>query len=149
MNKRLAHSILFFGDLLSFGALWVYYLEFQRIMMEIANQADMIRFSNRLGFFIFGLLLPPLHCLSIVDRFWPDFHKKYDRLVNRTVMVALIILFAGGFFGSSWIQSKVENAGYLYCRQASGISTLAKSLVFTKNKGICEEMVTERLKRRR
>lgn len=58
MNKKLEHAILFLGDLLCLGGLWISYNEFLRILVEISNQADFIRFGNRVGFFIVGLGFP-------------------------------------------------------------------------------------------
>lgn len=61
--------------------------------------------------------------------------------MNQGAIVMLIALFVAGFAGSYWIQSQVENAGYVYCRNASGVSALARTLVYTKYMDICEEFV--------
>ncbi len=149
MNKKLAHTILFFGSLLCIGGLWIGYHEFQRILLEITNQADMIKFGNRVGFFIVGLFLPLIHLFIIVEHFRPTLIHKYKRLMNQGAIFLLIVLLSAGIIGSSWLESKVENAGYVYCRNASGISALAKSLVYTRDMDICEELVESKIKRRR
>jgi hypothetical protein len=72
MTKKRAHIILFFGDFFCFLGLLYGYHEVKSILMEITNQADMIRYGNRVAFFIFGIFLPPIHLLTIVEHFWPN-----------------------------------------------------------------------------
>ncbi len=141
MSKKKAHIILLLGDLFCFWLLWIGYHEWQSILLEITNQADVIKVSSREGFYIFGIFLPPIHFLTIVEHFRPTWIHKYVRLMNQGAIITLIALFAAGFIGSSWIKSKVENAGYVYCRNASGVSALAKTLVYTKDMAICEALV--------
>ena len=88
-----------------------------------------------------GLFLPPLHLLTIIEYFCPDFVHKRKRFLSRSIVVALIALLSAGIIGSSWIKYKVENAGYAYCRELSGVSALFRSLVYTKDMAICEDLV--------
>lgn len=141
MNKKFAHSIILFFDLLSFLGLWYAYNEIQRILIEITNQADIIEFGNRDFFIILVLIVPVGHIIAIIEHYYPELIKIYNRLLNYGVIFTLIILLAAGFFGSFWIKSRVENVGYIYCHNASGISALARTLVYTKNRKICEELV--------
>jgi hypothetical protein len=147
MNKKLAHIIAFVLDLSCLVGLWIGYDEFQRILLEIKNQVDTIQLSSRAGFFIIAIGFPLIHLLSVIDYYWPNFPKKFSGIVNRGLVLTVIILLAACFIGSSWIKSKVENAGYVYCRNASGISALARTLVYTKNIDICEELVETKRKR--
>lgn len=144
MNKKLAHTIAFLLDLLCLVGLWVGYGEFQRIISEIKNQADMIQFGNRVGLFIVALGFPLIHLLSFIDFISPRFPKKFNKIVNRGLVVMVIALLSTGIFGSSWIKAHVENANYIYCRNASGISALARTLVYTKNMDICEKLVEKK-----
>ena len=123
MNKKIAHFTLFFGDVFSIWGLWIGCQEFQRIFSEIAIGADLIRFGNRVGFLVLGLFLPPLHLLTIIEYFCSEF------------------VLSAGIIGSSWIKYKVETAGYAYCRELSGVSALFRSLVYTKDMAICEDLV--------
>ncbi|MCP3874046.1 MAG: DUF1240 domain-containing protein [Desulfobacteraceae bacterium] len=109
--------------------------------MEIFNQVDMISFSNRIGFTIVAVGFPPIHIFTIVDNARPNLFKKYIPIVNKCVIVLVAGLLAAGFISTSWLKSQVENAGYVYCRNASGVSSLAKSLVYTKDIKICEDLV--------
>lgn len=118
-------------------------------LTEIKNYTDIIRFGNRAGFFILGLFLPPAHLLIAIENFWPNVIYKYRRLLNQGIVVILIALLGAGIIGSSWIKSQVENAGYVYCREASGISALFRSLVYTKDMAICEDLVTAKYKHRK
>ncbi len=146
MNKKLAHLIIIFFDLLCFLGLWFGYHEIQRTLMYITNQADIIEFGNRVGFFIVGLIVPFGHIIAIVEYFNPELIKTYNRLLNYSTIVTFIILFGSGFIGSSWIKSRVENADYIYCSNASGVSALAKTLVYTRSIDICEELVKSKRK---
>ncbi len=126
--------------------LWIGYQDIKDVLIEINNQADIIRFSSRAGFFIVAIGPPPIHLLAVVDYFWPNIPKKHSHIVNKGVIVVVVVLLAAGFVGSSWIKSQAENTGYVYCRNASGISALAKSLVYTKDMKICEDLVASKKK---
>lgn len=141
MNKKLAHSIILFFDLLSFLGIWYACHEAQRILIEITNQADIIEFGNRDLLIIVVLIVPVGHIMAIVEHYHGELVKSYSRFLNFSVIFMLIILIAVGFFGSFWIKSRVENDGYFYCRNASGISALARTLVYTKSTDICEKIV--------
>lgn len=146
MNKKLAHTILFFGDLLSFGGLWIGYHIFSQIMLKITNQADIIKYGNRVGFFIVGIGFPLLHILAIMDHFLPEYINKYKRFLNHSAIALVIILLSAGFVSSNWIKTQIEKAGYIYCQNASGVSALAKSLVYTKDMDICDELIESKRK---
>jgi hypothetical protein len=146
MDKKLSHTILFFGDLLSFGGLWLGYHIVTQVFIKITNQADMISYGNRVGFFIVGIGFPLLHLLVMIEHFRPKVIRKYKRLINSAVIAMVIALLGAGFVGSSWIQHQVKNAGYIYCQNASGSSTLAKSLVYTKDMRICEKLAASKRK---
>lgn len=146
MSKKLAHTILFCGDLLCLFVFWIGYHDFKGVLLEVANQADIIRFNSRAGFYIVGLGLPLIHNLLIVDYLWPDFLRKYSRLANKSIIWLVIGLLTAGFAGSSWIKFRVKNAGYIYCRKASGISALARPLVYTRSNSICEELPRNKLR---
>lgn len=147
MSKKQAHIILFFGDLLALGAIIILYHELSQIILETSNQVEMIRFGNRTGFLILGVGALLIHPLVIVEYFWPEYIKKNNMILSIGLIAVAITLLAAGFIGSMWMTSKVESAGYVYCRKASGASALAKTLVYTKNIDICEELVETKRKR--
>ncbi len=140
-NKRLGHIFFLFIDFFSLWLLWVGYNEIKAIITGIHSQADIIRVGSRDGFYVVGIFMPITHFFIMVNSFFPVIEKKYNRLVNQCFIVALITFLAIGFFGSSCIRVSVENAGYTYCRKASGISALARTLVYTKNMALCDELV--------
>lgn len=148
MNKKLSHTILISFDLLCFWVLWIGFNSIIDVIIEINNQANIIRLSSRSGFYIVGIGPPLMHFLAVVDYFWSDFQKKYSRLVNQCVVIAVLVLLAAGFLGSSWIKTRVEKAGYICCRNASGISALARTLVYAKNMDICEDLVETKQKQK-
>ncbi|MGD9009528.1 MAG: hypothetical protein PVG41_16500 [Desulfobacteraceae bacterium] len=111
--------------------------------MEIKNQVDIIRFGNRDGFFVVGIGFPLMHLLIVMEQLCPDFIKrieKYKKPVNYSIMGFIFALLIAGFVMSSWLQSRAENAGYVHCRYVSGVSALAKTLVYTKEVQICEDL---------
>ncbi|MGD8836855.1 MAG: hypothetical protein PVJ19_18070 [Desulfobacteraceae bacterium] len=146
MTKKQASLILLFGDLFCLWLLWFGYSEMQTTLSEIASQKDIIRFSSRAGFYIMGFILPLSHPIMIIEHFRPRLIKKYYHFLNQSAIVLLIILFAAGFAGSSWLKSQAKNAGYVYCRNASGVSALAKTLVYTKDIKSCEDLVASKRK---
>lgn len=144
MNKKVAHTILIIGDLLCFIGLWYGYQTFLRIFGEITHNAETIRYGNRIGFFVVCIGLPLIHLLVFIERFRPDLIKKYMKAINQTLIGMIILLIAAGFAGSMWINTKVENAGYIYCSKASGVGATSKTLVYTRNMQICEDLVAEK-----
>ena len=149
INKKLAITYLTFCNFLSLWVLWIGFNEIEEIQASLQIHADVIRVGSRAGFFVVGIALPILCLLPIVEKFWPDFLKKHSKLMSQCVVIGIIGLLAAGFIGSSWIKARVENAGYTYCRNASGISALARTLIYTKNMDICEELVEAKIKSRR
>jgi hypothetical protein len=133
--------------------LWVLYDNFRQTLMEIKNQVDILRFGNRDGFFIMGIVFPLMHFLVTIEQLYPDFIKrieKYKKPVNYSIMGFVVALLIAGFAISSWLQSRAENAGYVHCRYVSGVSALAKTLVYTKEAQICEDLeATARAERKR
>jgi hypothetical protein len=123
--------------------LWILYNDFKQTLMEIKNQVDIIRFGNRNGFFIMGIVFPLMHFLVIIEQLCPDFIKrieKYKKHVNYSIMGFIVAMLIAGFAISSWLQSRAESAGYVHCRYVSGVSALAKTLVYTKEARICEDL---------
>lgn len=151
MNNKLRHAGLLIFDLFGIWLLWILYDNFKQTLMEINNQVDILRFGNRDGFFIVGIGIPFLHLLIIIEQLWPDFFKKiekYKKLANNCVMGLIIGILIAGFALSSWLQTRAENAGYVYCWYVSGTSALAKRLVYTKGQKLCDELEAEARKER-
>jgi hypothetical protein len=149
INKKLAVTYLAALNILF---MWVFCFSLdsvKEIFASLQSHADVIRVGSREGFFVVLIGFPIVCLVPIVEKFWPNFLKKHSKLMNQCIVIGTIALLAAGFIGSSWIKTRVENAGYTYCRNASGISALARTLVYTKNMDICEELVEEELKSRR
>lgn len=144
MNKKLAHIIIFIMDLLSFLGLWYTYHEVQYILTEITNHADLIEFTNNFFLMIVAVMVPIAHMTAVIEHFNAQLIQTYNRFLNYCVIFLTVTLFIVGISGSVWIRSHVEGAGYVYCRNASGISALARNLVYTKNMTICEELVEKK-----
>ena len=138
-NKILAHIMFCACDLGSVYALWLGYNEVKEIMIGIQTQADTIRVFSRIGFYITGLFMILVHFFGIIVTFKPSIEKKYEQQITKGCIAGIIAMFAIGFGGSAVMKNQVENAGYVYCRNASGISALARTLVYTKTMAICEQ----------
>jgi hypothetical protein len=141
MNKKLAHIILFVGNFFCIGIFWIGLRSFNHTLTEINLQPDSISFGSKNGFFIVPIIYVLIYLGIIIEHFRSALIEKYRIFLNYATAALLLLLIVGGFIGSSWIRSKVENAGYVYCRNASGISALERTLVYTKNTDICEELV--------
>ncbi len=115
--------------------------------MEINNRPDSIEFGSRDGFFIVGIGFPIIYIGLIIEQFNPALIKKYKQFLNYAAITLVVVLLGAGFWSSSLIKTKVEKAGYTYCRNASGISALARTLVYTKDMAICEKQVALKTKR--
>jgi hypothetical protein len=143
MNNTIRHLGLLFFDLLSIVMIYIFFNDFKQTLAEINSQVDIVRFGNRDGFFIVGIGIPLMHLLIVSEQLCPNFIKrieKYKKPVNYSIMGFVFALFIAGFVISSWLQSRAENAGYVHCRYVSGVSALAKTLVYTKELQICEDL---------
>jgi hypothetical protein len=146
MNDKLRHIGLLCFDFFGIWLLWIGYNQISQALMEINNHVDILRFSNRAGFFIVGPGIPLMHLLIASEQLFPDFIKRIERYkkpVNYSIMGFVVALLIAGFAISSWLQSRAENAGYVHCRYVSGVSALAKELVYTKEVQICEDLVAK------
>jgi hypothetical protein len=143
MNNNLRYLVIIFFDVLCIVFLWIGYDSIRETLIEINAQVDTIRIGSRDGFFIVGIGFPLLHLLNISGYFLPDFIKKYQKSLNYCVIGLVIALLIAGFAISSWLQSRAENSGYVHCRYVSGVSALAKTLVYTKGVQICEDLETK------
>ena len=139
-KEKLRHSIIIFFDVLCIVGLWIGYDNIRQTLLEINAQVDILRIGNRDGFFIVGIIAPLLHILNLTGYVWPNFINKYQKLLNYSVIGLVVFSFGAGFAGSSWLKTRAENAGYVHCRYISGVSALAKTLVYTKNVTLCEEL---------
>ncbi len=137
-----------FADLLIIGVIWISFDELYQLIIGIEQQATMIKFGNRTSFFIVSMVIPLVHLMGIIEYFQPDFIDKHRSVLNKSGIFLCVFLIIVGFAGSVWMKSQVENAGYVYCRKASGVSALAKTLVYTKNMDICEDLVASKRKNR-
>ena len=138
-NKILAHIFLFVCDVGSVWLLWYGYHDIKEIVLGIQIQADTIRVFSRAGFYAAGLFVILGHIYTIAISIWPVIEEKYKEKSELCAVTLIIAFFVVGFGGSAIIKSQVVDAGYLFCRNASGISALARTLVYTKTMDICEE----------
>ena len=149
INKKFAITFLLVINLFCLWVFWIGLSDIKEIIALVQRRADVIRVSSRAGFFVVVIGVPILCLLPVVEKIWTDFVKKHSKFINQIVIVGVVVLLAAGFLGSSWIRTRVKNAGYTYCRNASGISALARTLVYTKNNRICEELVEAKRKQQK
>lgn len=143
MSNTTRHLGLLVFDLICIIMLWVFFNCFKQTLSEINSQIDIVKFGNRDGFFIVGIGIPLLHLLIVIEQICPTFIQKiqkYKKPVNAGVMGFVIALLIGGFVISSWLQTRAEDAGYVHCRYISGVSALAKTLVYTKDAELCRDL---------
>lgn len=147
MSKRTAHFILLFFDICCMWGLYVGGHEVQRILSEIHNLAEVIDYVNRVCFFLVGMGVPIIHFLTIIEYLRPNLVHKHSLLMNWGAVALVVGLISGSIFGSFYLTYRLKSAGYVYCRRASGISALAKSVVYTIDDEVCEEFTTTQQRR--
>ncbi|MFZ1984668.1 MAG: DUF1240 domain-containing protein, partial [Desulfatitalea sp.] len=110
------------------------------------NQAEMVTVWSKEGFFIFAIALPIIHFIVIIEYFYFDFIKKHAQSIGYGFLAMLIFMFVSAFVISSLIKAKVENAGYVNCRELEWSGTYSVSYTYTRNQEICEQLVAEKAK---
>jgi hypothetical protein len=146
MNKKLALIILFLFNALCLIALWYFSNEIRQMFINLNNQTDMVVFNSKEGFFVFALGLPIISLFIILEQFLFEFIKKHSRLINYGAIAVLILLFASAITISILIKVKVENAGYVNCKELEWSGTYSKSYTYTRNQAICEQLLAEKAK---
>ncbi len=117
-------------------------------LTNISKQAEIVEFNSRAGFFIVCIGLPLIHLLVYIENLFPPLSKKVHKIVNLGLVFFVAALLSAGFLASFWLQYRAENAGYIYCRNVSGVSALAKNLIYTKDMEICEALVAAKHERK-
>ena len=148
MNRKLSHAIFLVGDIFFLGLLWLGHQGFNMALTNISKQAEIVEFNSRAGFFIVCIGLPLIHLLVYIENLFPPLSKKVHKIVNLGLVFFVAALLSAGFLASFWLQYRAENAGYIYCRNVSGVSALAKNLIYTKDMEICEALVAAKHERK-
>lgn len=143
-NKKLAHAKLFLLDIPCIFCLWYFHNEISQVFKEINNQADMVGFNSKLGFFIFFLSVPIAHMVIIIEHVCFESIRKYTRMINYGAIAILFLLFVTAIAISISIKAEVENAGYVNCRELEWSGTYSKSYTYTRTQAICEQLVAEK-----
>ncbi len=146
MNKKLAHCIFFLFDILCLFIFLFFYNEISQVMLDIHNQAEMVTVWSKEGFFIFSIALPTIHFIVIIEYFYFDFIKKHTQSIGYGFIAMLLFMFVSAFVISSLIKTKVENAGYVNCRELEWSGTYSVSYTYTRNQEICGQLVAEKAK---
>ena len=143
MNWIVRHFAFVVIDLLFLWGLSLGYTDYSNALLNIASDKDVVEFSNRAGFFVVCAGIFPLHFLTITTDLWPDAINRFSRIFNLFIVAWVICLFSSGIIGSYWLQFKAESEGYIYCREASGFSALARTLVYTKVQDNCSKVILQ------
>ncbi len=149
LNKKFAITFLLVINLLCLWVFWIGLSDVIEVNALLQGRVDVIRVGSRAGFFVVVIGVPILCLLPVAERFWTDFVKKHGKIITQGAIVGVVALLAAGFLGSFWIRTRVEKAGYNNCRNASGISALSRTLVYTRNTKICEELVEAEIKKQK
>ncbi len=144
MSKRNAHIILIIADIIALLVFWWGYSQIRVVFEDIALSADAVSFTNRIGFAFVGIVMPFAQVLALSEHFWPSYIHMRRKIISRIIIVSGIALFASAILISVYMQKHVEKAGYQYCRNASGVSALSKTLVYTKNSNICQQLTAKK-----
>ncbi len=141
MSKKTAWLICCLFDLFAFYGFWQGYDVINQVMSAIDQSTKVISFSNRTGFHFLGVVMPVAQILAIIEAFWPQWVKKNIAVINKSVLIGGIALFAGAIFFSIYLRKHVERAGYQYCPKATHTRLFSTDLVYTSDDAICRELV--------
>lgn len=144
MSKVKAHVILILADILAIIAIWWGYRQIHDLLTGISFSVDAVSFTNRIGFAFVGILLPFAQVNALFEHLWPAKVYRRTRYLIFTTIVLGIVIFFGAVSISFYMQKYTEEAGYQYCSGASGVSALARTLVYTRNSEICSKATAER-----
>jgi hypothetical protein len=120
--------------------LWLFFNDAGKILSSIHNQAEMVAFNSKEGFLILGLFAPLAHLVGIVEHFRPELIRKHARSINYSAIAFFAFLFVFAIGASNWFERKVQNAGYISCRELNHSGTFSIYLVYTRNQQICDQM---------
>ena len=143
MNKKLALIILLLFNSLCVYALFYFYNEIRQLFLDINSNTDMVSFNSKQGFFIFALGLPIISFVIIIEHIWFEFINKHIRLISWGVFAMLILLFISAITISALLKAKVENAGYINCKELEWSGAYSVSYTYTRNQAICKQLVAE------
>ena len=146
MNKKLAFIILLALDISCIFVLVFFYKEINGLNSDIQSHADSVSFNSKDGFFILALVVPIGHLIAIIEHFWRNVIKRHIRLINYGFLVMLILSFISAITISILIKAKVENAGYVNCKELEWSGTYSVSYTYTLNQAVCEQLVAEKAK---
>lgn len=144
MNRKKALIAFTLFDILSFFIFWLGIHQIHQIVIDISNSSNSVSFINRAGIPIILLGVPVIHILAIFEHFYPTIVSKRPVVINRGIVAFGVLLLAIAVLISVYTKKYVEKAGYQYCREASGVSALFKTLVYTKDEEICRQLTEER-----
>lgn len=144
MSKSTAHIILILANIIAVLVFWWGCHQINNVFEDIALSADSVSFSNRIGFAFIGIVMPFAQILALCEHFWPEYLQKRNRLINQITIISGIVLLSSAALFSGYMQYHVEKIGYQYCRGASGVSALLKTLVYSKDSEVCNQLVEEK-----
>jgi len=148
MSKKQAHILYSFFDLCCMVIIWIFCNSTIQLFSDIHNQAGMVTVSSKEGFFIFAIVAPIVHLISIVEYFYFKFIKSHAQAIGYGFIAMLIFMFVSAFVISSLLKAKVENAGYFNCRELEWSGTYSVSYTYTRNQEICGKLVAEKSKQK-
>jgi hypothetical protein len=121
--------------------------QIQDVYQAVVGAAGHVVFENRIGLTFSGLLLPILLVVALCDMYLPEFAKKHRSFLEKITALSTVLLIGGGIFFSFYLQSYVSRSGYQYCGSASGTSAVMKTVVYTQNDVVCQQLTEARRSR--
>ncbi|MBT8338794.1 MAG: DUF1240 domain-containing protein [Desulfatitalea sp.] len=119
------------------------------MFLGIDNQTDMVVFSSKHGFFIFAIIMPILHLVVIIEHFYSEFIQRHSKSMGYGFIVILFLMFVSAITISSVIKAKVENAGYVNCKELEWSGTYSVYYTYVRNQAICKKLAAEEEEKKR
>lgn len=139
MNKKLAHLIGAFLDLLAIGAIFIGCKWIGEILFEMNVQAELIEFDKYTGFIFVAIAVPALHILGIIENLWPKLFSPYREAMEKGIVSFAILLFLSCYILINWVPVKLESEGYVYC-QTTSVGIASRVIIYTIDDEVCQEL---------
>jgi len=139
VNKKFTHLACVFLDILAIGGIFIGFKWISEILFEMNMQAEVIEFDRFTGFIFVAIAVPALHILGIIENSWPDLLSTYKAVMEKGIVLFAILLIFLCYILITWVPSKLENEGYVYC-QTTSVGLASRVVIYAIDDEVCQEL---------
>lgn len=134
MDTKSAHWVLGIFDIAAFFTCYYVYTEWNSLNELINGNAQSISVQQYFLFISLIILVPIIHVLIFFQPF--QIVKNWG---NRFMIFLFLIMFVGAFYLESFLQGKLQAAGYSYCNELSEQMTFSEFRVYINQDSQCKK----------